>query len=142
MSIVNYLGCNFVLPVDVSDEKVSFEEGFLEDQDRKMVKKHFTTNNIYEVYTDLTVGISFIADNHDFYFKKGDKEEAKESFLNLCSFLNRYLKDGEYCEFYTCWHGEEEEQRDHNFDQTIYLNNIDINNVSIMERTLLVIRKK
>ncbi|TQR14751.1 hypothetical protein [Psychrobacillus soli] len=138
MSIVNYLGCNFTLPYsdESSNEKVIIDI-FSDDE---LVKKHFTTKRIYEVYTDRYVGMSFDADNKDPYLKQSYKE-AKESFLALCDLLNGYLEEGDYCELYTCWFGQEEEERNYDFDQTINLNNIDINNISIFEKTLLVIRR-
>ncbi|WP_338653027.1 hypothetical protein V6B14_15085 [Sporosarcina psychrophila] len=84
--------------------------------------------------------MSFDADNKDLYLRQSYKE-AKESFLALCDLLNGYLEEGDYCELYTCWVGQEEEERNYDFDQTINLNNIDINNISIFEKTLLVIRR-
>lgn len=53
MSIVNYLGCNFTLPYskDNSDDKILIGENFSDDEMRNLVKKHFTTKNIYEVFT-------------------------------------------------------------------------------------------
>ncbi|MEH7347044.1 hypothetical protein V7122_24735 [Bacillus sp. JJ1532] len=142
MSIVNYLGCNFTLPYskDGSDDKVLIGKNFSDDQMINLVKKHFTTKNIYEVFTDGYVGMSFNANNQDPYLIKSNKE-AKKSFLALCDILNEYLEEGDYCELYTCWVGEEEEERNYDFDQIINLNNMDINNISIFEKTLLVIRR-
>ena len=143
MSIVNYLGCNFTLPYskDDSDEKVLIggNGNFSDDEMRKLVKKHFTTKNIYEVFTDELVGMSFDANNKNPYLNQSNK--AKASFLALCDILKGHLEEGDYCELYTCWIGEEEEERNYEFDQTINLNNIDINNISIFEKTLLVIRR-
>ncbi|MCH7321500.1 hypothetical protein LZ480_06295 [Solibacillus sp. MA9] len=139
MSIINYLGCNFTLPSsdESSNEKVLIGENFSDDE---LVNKHFTTKSIYEVYTNEYVGMSFDADNQNPYLKKSYKE-SKESFLALCELLKGYLEKGDYCELYTCWVGQEDEERNYDFDQTIDLNNIDINNISIFEKTLLVIRR-
>ncbi|WP_432361526.1 hypothetical protein [Sporosarcina sp. UB5] len=139
MSIVNYLGCNFTLPYsdDSSNEKILIGDNFT---NHDLIKKHFTTKRIYEVYTDQYVGMSFDADNKDLYLRQS-YNEAKESFLALCDLLNGYLEEGDYCELYTCWVGQEEEDRNYHFDQTINLNNIDINNISIFEKTLLIIRR-
>lgn len=82
----------------------------------------------------------FDGNNQDPYLKKSNKE-AKESFIALCDILNGYIEEGDYCELYTCWVGEEGKERNYNLDQTINLNNIDINNISIFEKTLLVIRR-
>ncbi|MDX8365649.1 hypothetical protein [Cytobacillus sp. IB215665] len=142
MSIVNYLGCNFTLPYsnDNLGEKVDIDEGFFNDEIRNPVNKHCLTKNIYEVFTDLGVGMSFNANNQDPYYNKSNKE-AKESFLAICDFLKGYLNEGDYCELYTCWFGEEEEERNYDFDQTIDLNNIEINNISIFEIILLILRR-
>ncbi|GAE36494.1 hypothetical protein [Halalkalibacter akibai] len=140
MSIVNYLGCNFSLPYskENSDEKVLVGENFSDYEMRNLVKKHLTTKNIYEVFTNEGVGISFDADNQDPYTRRSNKE-AQESFLALCDILNGYLEQGDYCELYTCWVGEEEEEKE--FEQTININNFDINHINIFEKTLLVIKK-
>lgn len=142
MSIVNYLGCNFTLPYskDDSDDKILIGENFSDDEMRNLVKKHFTTKNIYEVYTGEGVGMIFDGNNRDPYLKKSNIE-AKESFLALCEIIKGYIEEGDYCELYTCWVGEEEKERNYDLDQTINLNNIDINNISIFEKTLLVIRR-
>ena len=81
MSIVNYIGCNFTLPYskDSSDEKVLIGKNFSDDEMRNLVKKHFTTKNIYEVFTDGYVGMSFVADNQDPYLKKVTKKQKRVS---------------------------------------------------------------
>ncbi|WP_102345931.1 hypothetical protein [Bacillus sp. Marseille-P3661] len=77
MSIVNYLGCNFTLSYskDVNEDKVLIGENFSDDQMRNLVKKHFTTKNIYEVFTDDYVGMSFNANDQDPYLKKSESIE-------------------------------------------------------------------
>lgn len=43
--------------------------------------------------------------------------------------------------FLICWAGDEEENRNKELDQTFILNNSDINDIEIYERTLLVKKK-
>jgi hypothetical protein len=43
---------------------------------------------------------------------------SQESFIALFKLLSRYLDEGEYCELYTCWTGEEDEDRNVDLDQT------------------------
>ena len=140
MSIVNYLGCNFTFPKHLSDDSFSMEQGFLEDEDRNLVKRHFSTNYVYEVFFPNGVGVFFDAEEQDPYLK-ASKIESQKDFLALCELLKNYLEEGNYCELYTCWYGEEGEDRNYKFDQTINLNKIDIQNISILEKTLITIRK-
>ncbi|AZV60311.1 hypothetical protein DOZ91_06520 [Peribacillus frigoritolerans] len=44
-------------------------------------------------------------------------------------------------ELYICWAGDEAEDRNVELDQTINLNNLDVNHIQIYEKTLLVIKK-
>ncbi|WP_078410747.1 hypothetical protein [Priestia abyssalis] len=141
MSIVNYLGCNFTLPIsdDDSDDKVLVGEWLINDEIKQKLKKHLSTTQVYEILTDGHIGIKF---NDDYKMRHPRSNmEAQESFLALCRLLDSYLKEGDYCELYICWAGDEEEDRDVELDQTINLNNININDIQIYEKTLLVIKK-
>lgn len=135
MSIVNYLGCNFILPItdEVSQEYIRIGEFFSDAQMRQDVKKHFTTINVYEVSTHEFVGIWFNNDCKDV--------ESIKSFQALCHLIGGNLKEGDYCELYTCWFGDEKEERNAELDQTIMLNNIDIDDIQILEKKLIVIKK-
>lgn len=64
-----------------------------------------------------------------------------ESFQKLCELLKPYLKEGDTCELYICWAGEEDENRDIELDQTFILDQTDINDIEIYERTLVTIKK-
>lgn len=78
------------------------------------------------------------------YYKKEytiSNAKAQESFRALCSLLDNYLDKGDYCELYICWAGDEKEERNTEFDQSIYLNNYEVNKVQIYEKTLLVLQK-
>lgn len=141
MSIVNFLGCNFKFPIhdDHRDIKIMIGECFTDPETRKVAKRHFSTKYIYEVFTDEYVGIWFNENYRNEYPKSNS--ESQESFIALCKLLDRYLEDGEYCELYTCWAGEENGDRNMELDQTINLHNFDINKIEIYEKTLLVIKK-
>ncbi|MBM7691140.1 hypothetical protein JOC77_000545 [Peribacillus deserti] len=141
MSIVNYLGCNFTLHLspDDSDEKILIGDCFSDEENRENVKKHFTTKYVYEVFTNHFVGMWFNKHYKKEYLKSNT--ESQISFLALCKLLDSYMKDREYCEFYTCWVGDELEERNVELDQTINLNNFDINKVQIYEKTLLTLKK-
>lgn len=74
MSIVNYLGCNFTLPLssDDSDEKILIGHCFSDEENREVVKKHFTTKYVYEVYTDHWIGMWF-NEGYQKDYPNGDK---------------------------------------------------------------------
>ncbi|WP_191561613.1 hypothetical protein [Metabacillus idriensis] len=139
MSIVNYLGCNFTLPLspDDSDDQILIGDCHSDEEHRINVKKHFTTKNVYEVHH----GTGMWFNKH--YKKDYPKSNAESqmSFLALCKLLDSYLKDGEYCELYTCWVGDEQEERNSEYDQTVNLNDFDINKIQLYEKTLLTIKK-
>ena len=141
MSIVNYLGCNFSLPLssDDSEDKILIGDCFADEEMKQRVKKHFSTRFIYEVYTNKGSGIWFNKHYKKDYPKSNSEEQ--ESFQALCQLIDSYLKEGDYCQLYICWVGDEEEERNLKLDQTIELNNYDINKIQIYEKTLLVIRK-
>lgn len=82
------------------------------------------------------------------YFNEDYKREfsmsnlkAQKNFLVLCELIDRYIEEGDYCELYICWTGAEEEERNIELDQTIILNNFDINDIQLYEKTLLKIKK-
>ncbi|MBT2686633.1 hypothetical protein J7I93_00385 [Bacillus sp. ISL-47] len=139
MSLVNYLGCNFKLPINAekNDDDIQIGDFFSDKEMRDLVKKHFSTKYVFEVTSNKYGTIWF-----NRYYKKDCPKghiEGQEAFLALCEFLDRYLTEEEYCELYTCWVGEESEDKEH--EQTIFINNFDINEVEINEKTMLVIRK-
>ncbi len=101
--------------------------------------KHLSTKQVYEIFTDGYVGLWF-NDGYKNDYQKSNLE-AQESFLALCKLLDRYLKEGDYCELYMCWFGEEEVERNAEMDKTINLRHFDIDDIQIYEKTLLVIKK-
>ena len=141
MTIVNYLGCNYNLPFseDDSEVKILIVESFPDDEAKESVKKHFSTMFVYEALTKSRSGIWFNK-SYNRYFPTNNTE-SQESFLALCQLLNTYLQEGDFCELYICWAGDEEEDRNVELDQTINHNNFDINDIQIYEKTLLVIAK-
>lgn len=139
MSIVNYLGCNFILPIseDESDDEILIGDFFSDEEMRDQVKKHLSTKYVYEVTSNKYGSIWF-----NRYYKKDYPKgyfEGQEILKALCEFMERYLTEGEYCELYTCWVGDESEDKE--YEETININNFDINQVEIFEKSLLVIKK-
>ncbi|MFY0781363.1 hypothetical protein AB1K18_13950 [Peribacillus simplex] len=143
MSIVNYLGCDFILPLSDDDctDEILIGSNFSEVQDRENVRKHFSTKYkyVYEIYSNEFVGIWF----NDYYkseYPKSNKE-GQQNFKALCDLLDNHLSEGDHCQLYTCWVGDELDERKVEFDQTITLNNYDIGDIELYEKTLLVIKK-
>ncbi|WP_404427032.1 hypothetical protein LG296_12955 [Ureibacillus chungkukjangi] len=141
MTKLSYLGCNFKLPVSEidSDDKVLITQDFPDEEDIENVKKHFSTKYVYEVFENDGSGIWFNQDYKREYSIRNLR--SQEIFLRLCELLKPYLKEGDYCELYICWSGEEGENRNEKLDQTFILDNTDINDIEIYEKTLLIIRK-
>ncbi|MFP3918492.1 hypothetical protein U5N28_11835 [Lysinibacillus telephonicus] len=61
MTILNYLGCNFKLPIREtdSDDKVIITQDFTDEEGIDNVKKHFSTKYVYEVFENGGSGIWF-----------------------------------------------------------------------------------
>jgi len=141
MSLTNYLGCNFTLPIsdEVSDDLIIIGKNFSSKYDRENVRKHITTKYIYEVATAHLVGFSLY---------KEDKQNSPHNYKKeqqylkaLLEILDSHLEQGDYCELYTCWVGEESEERNKELDQTINISMFDMDDIEIAEKTLLTIKK-
>ncbi|MGE7717886.1 hypothetical protein [Priestia megaterium] len=140
MSLATYLATNFTLPfTEDDDKKILVGECFSTINDREKVKKHFSNKYVYEIFTDENIGFWFNDEFKEEY--PDDNLKSQEDFFELCRFLDTYLEIGAYCEIYICWVGEEEEERNKEYDRVINLSNLDIEKVQIYEKTLLIIRK-
>ncbi|WP_342541783.1 hypothetical protein MHH33_11175 [Paenisporosarcina sp. FSL H8-0542] len=141
MSLTNYLGCNFTLPINYeeSDDLIIVGNNFSSKYDREDVRKHITTKYIYEVATAESVGLSL--------YKKDKKNsphnyQKQQQYLKaLLEILDSHLERGDYCELYTCWVGEESEERNKKLDQTINISMFDMDDIEIAEKTLLTLKK-
>jgi hypothetical protein len=59
--------------------------------------------------------------------------------MELCNIMNSYLEKGDYFELYSCWVGEEAEKREGEI--ILQINNFDINQIEIPEKTLVRFEK-
>lgn len=141
LSLTNYLGCNFILPTNnfSSNNMIIIGNNFSDHSNRKNVRKHMTTQNIYEISTSENVGICL--DRQESKISPHNYQKELRALKALLNMLDNYLDNGDYCELYTCWVGEELEERNIELDQTIILGDLKINNVEIKENTLITIRK-
>ena len=106
---------------------------FSNKYNKQDVKKHqFTTPFVYEVSSDWGIEISV-------YMRTRLCAESKEKLIALCEIMDSYLEKGDYFELYSCWVGEEAEKREGEI--TLRINNFDIEQIEIPEKTLVRFEK-
>jgi hypothetical protein len=134
MSLATYIGCNVEIPInDESDDLVTIGSCFSDEEHRINVQKYqFTTPFVYEVSSDWGINISE-------YTHKRVRNESKQKLIRLCEIMDEYLEKGDYFELYSCWIGEEDEEREG--ELTLQLNNFDIDKISVPEKTLVRFEK-
>lgn len=138
MSLCSYIGCNVELPLhdcdSESEDIIEIGLGFSDEEERANVQKfQFTTPYVYDISNDWGIVIS------EEWATQKICEESKVKLIELCKIMNNYLEKGDFFELYTCWVGEEVEKR---YDElTIQLNNFDINQIEIGEKTLVRFEK-
>ncbi|MCC3646517.1 hypothetical protein JGK52_07445 [Cytobacillus oceanisediminis] len=139
MSIVNYLGCNSILPASgpESDNEIIVGDFFSDKEMRAEVHKHLSAKYIYEV-TSRQHGSIWFNKYYKQSYPKGH-EEGQKGFKSLCAFLDQHLASGDYCELYTCWVGDESEEPE--YKDCINLHDFDIEKIEVDEKSLLVINK-
>ena len=135
MSLASYIGCNVEIPLSDEDSNdiILIGNYFSDDGHQKNVKKHqFTTAYVYEVSTDWGIDISE-------YTNQSVRTESKQKLIRLCEIMDEYLEQGDYFELYSCWIGEETEKREG--ELTLQINNFDIEQIEIPEKTLVRFEK-
>lgn len=139
MSIVTYLGCNFDVEVteEMSDDPIEIGYFFSNENKRKDVTRHFTTQNIFEIFF-LDSSIVWI--NQDYKENSlNNYHMAQKDFIALCDLLKQYLKPGEFCEIYPCWMDEELNPKEG--EHTIYLDDYQMDEIEIYEKWLIRIER-
>lgn len=97
------------------------------------MKKHqFTTPYVYEVSSHWGIEITK-------HMNQETCEESKKKLIALCEMMNHYLKKGDYFELFSCWVGEERDEREGEI--TLKLGELNIDNLEIPEKTYLRIYK-
>ncbi|WP_427125959.1 hypothetical protein ACQCPQ_18125 [Priestia megaterium] len=134
MSLATYIGSNVELPInDELDDVVTIGSCFSDEMHRLNIKKnHFTTPYVYEVSSDWGIEITE-------YMNKSRLKESKEKLLALCQLMDHYLKSGDFFELYSCWIGEENEEREG--ELTLNIHYFDIDAIKMPEKTLVRIEK-
>ncbi|MCK2000755.1 hypothetical protein MZM54_05045 [[Brevibacterium] frigoritolerans] len=134
MSLCSYIGCNVELPLhdydSESEDIIKIGWGFSDEEERVNVQKfQFTTPYVYDISNNWGIVIS------EEWATKEVCEESKVKLTELCKIMNNYLEEGDFFELYSCWIGEEADKR--YGELTIQLNNFDINQIEIGEKTLV-----
>ncbi|MFT9818147.1 hypothetical protein [Lysinibacillus sp. NPDC056185] len=133
MSIATYIGLNFPVKLNeyYTEDEVEIDYIFSDEEDRDVVKqKHFTTPYIYEVYEKGNP--IWQMNEYQKIHSPHNYENSKKTFLCLCHLLKELLPQGDYCEVYICWLGEEDEEREG--ELKIDLNNPQIEAIDIYEK--------
>ncbi|MBU8769444.1 hypothetical protein [Cytobacillus oceanisediminis] len=136
MSLASYIGCNVEIPNNDEEYTGDFfyiGSCFAGVYELLNIKKHqFTTPYVYEVSSHWGINISE-------YTTPEICSVSKKKLMELCNIMDSYLEKGDFFELYSCWVGEEAEKR---VSQIILqINNFDINQVEIPEKTLVRVEK-
>lgn len=136
MSMITYIGFNFPIKLSEDDVENEFEVDYVspDEEHRNIVKqKHFTTPYIYE-FLQFANPIWQLTDYNKAY-SPHNYEKSKKTFLNLCHSLKELLPEGDFCEVYICWDGEENEERE--VELKINLNDLQIEAIEIYEKCFI-----
>ena len=135
MSLASYIGCNITIPIndENTDNLIYIGSCFADDDNLQNVKNYqFSTSYIYEVSSDWGIEISE-------YIYPTTCTESKMKLKELCKIMDSYLDKGDYFELYSCWVGEETEKRVGTL--TLKIDNFDVDQVNLPEKTLVRIEK-
>lgn len=135
MSLAGYIGCNVEIPLSDRDSNdlIIIGNCFSSKYERQNVKKYqFTTPHVYEVSSDWGIEISKSANTRT-------SIESKKKLIRLCEIMDSYLEKGDFFEYYTCWIGEESDERSSRL--TLQLNEFEIDQIEMPEKTLVRFEK-
>ncbi|WP_409368053.1 hypothetical protein [Lysinibacillus sp. 38-6] len=133
MSMVTYIGLNFTVTLNeyYTEDEVEINYVFSSEENRSVVQqKHFTTPYIYELSEKGHPIWEMNA--YQKTHSPHNYEKSKKTFLQLCHLLKDVLPEGDFCEVYICWLGEEDEQ--HEDELIIHLQDLQIEALEIVEK--------
>ncbi len=136
MSMATYIGLNFKVRLNeyLTEDEVEINYVFSDEENRSVVKqKHFTTSYIYEVSEKGSP--IWQMNEYQKIHSPHNYEKSKKTFLYLCSLLKELLPQGDYCEIFICWLGEENEERKE--DLKIDLRKLQIETIEIYEKSFI-----
>lgn len=135
MSLASYIGCHVEIPLsdEESDDLIIIGNCFSDGYTRRDMKKYqFTTPFVYEVSSHWGIEISE-------YMNQKTCAKSKEKLIVLCKIMDSYIEKGDYFELYSCWVGEESDKREGEI--TLRINNFDIEQIKMPEKTLVRFEK-
>lgn len=139
MSMITYIGFHFPIEISKDDlvDAYAIDYAHADEASAKAIgDKHFTTTHIYELlqcsYPIWQLTEDYKSNSPHNY------EKSKQTFLVLCDSLKALLPKGDFCEVYSCWNGEEEEER--MAELTMDLVDSLIDGIEIDEKTYVRIR--
>ncbi|MGO4890640.1 hypothetical protein ACJ2A9_23140 [Anaerobacillus sp. MEB173] len=135
MSLASYIGCNKQIPVkdEYTEDLLFIGSCFADESNLQDVKNYqFTTSYVYEVSSNWGINISE-------YTHPETCAESKKKLIELCKIMDSYLEKGDFFELYSCWIGEEAYKRDG--ELTLQINNFDVDQIEIPEKTLVRFEK-
>lgn len=136
MSLASYIGCNIELSINDDEYSGDFfyiGSCFAGERELQNAKKYqLTTPYVYEVSSHWGIEISE-------YMDQETCAESKVKLLELCKRMDNYLEKGDYFELFSCWIGEETDKREGEI--TLQINNFDIDQIEIPEKTLVRFKK-
>ncbi|HAU34959.1 hypothetical protein MKX57_15725 [Lysinibacillus sp. FSL M8-0216] len=136
MSMATYIGLNFTVKLNeyYTEDEVEIDYVFSKEKNRNVVKqKHFTTPYIYEV-SEKGHPI-WEMNEYQKTYSPHNYEKSKITFLYLCHLLKGLLPQGDFCEVFICWLGEEDEKRED--ELKINLNDLQIEAIDIYEKCFI-----
>lgn len=134
MSLAGYIGCNIEIPLSDkdSDDLIRVGNCFSSEYELQTVKKcQFSTTYVYEISSNWGIEIS----KSEPYASM----ESKKKLIRLCEIMDHYLEDGDFFEHYTCWVGEESDERTSKL--VLQLHEFDIDQIEMPEKTLVRFEK-
>lgn len=107
MSMLLCLGLNF--EAAISDD---FEESLVilnaaSEEGLTIQQNNFTTPFVYEIYFHPKYHSIWDMTEYNEQYSPHNFQKAKMTFKLLFDYLKELIPNGDYCEFYCCWIGEE-----------------------------------
>lgn len=111
MSVITYIGLNFEVKDtnDITDAPIQFT-GFSGSEENGLAvrESHFKTPFVYELWEEAYPSFKSMT-KHNKQYAPNFFEKAKETFIQLCKFLDELIPNGDYCEIFICWLDDESE---------------------------------
>jgi len=135
VSLASYIGCSIEIPATDENpaDPIYIGSCFSDKYNRLDVKKYqYSTPFVYEISTDWGIEIS----------DETSREictESKVKLMRLCEIMRSCLCEGDFFELYSCWVGEEKDEREGEI--ALQLGGFDVEQLELPQKTLVRIIK-